>query len=217
MALAIFDLDHTLLAGDSDHAWGEFLVEKGLVDGPAYRAANNEYYALYQAGKLDIHAYLAFALAPLARYDRATLDRLHRQFMESRIRPMITKASRALIERHRAQGDTPIIVTSTNRFVTEPIARELGVAHLLATDPETVNDRYTGGIVGTPCYREGKVARLQAWLADQQASLAGSWGYSDSHNDLPLLRLVDHPVAVDPDEILKHEAQRHGWPIISLR
>jgi HAD superfamily hydrolase (TIGR01490 family) len=217
MALAIFDLDHTLLAGDSDHAWGEFLASRGIVDGDAYREANDRYFALYQAGQLDIREYLAFALAPLARFDRATLEALHRDFMETRIRPMITAPARALIEHHRTRGDTLLIVTSTNRFVTAPIARELGVEHLLATEPEERDGRYTGGIVGTPCYREGKVERLKEWLAVHGETLDGSFGYSDSHNDLPLLNLVTHPVAVDPDDVLRREAERRGWPIISLR
>lgn len=137
--------------------------------------------------------------------------------MESRIRPMITARARALVERHRAQGDTLLIVTSTNRFVTAPIAREFGVEHLLATDPEERDGRYTGNVAGTPCYREGKVERLREWLATHAQTLAGSFGYSDSHNDLPLLNLVAHPVAVDPDDILRAEAERRGWPIISLR
>lgn len=217
MSLAIFDLDHTLLAGDSDHAWGEFLVTRGVVDGETYRSANDRYFAQYQAGRLEIREYLAFALAPLARLDRPTLDDLHRQFMDARIRPMITGPARALVERHRACGDTLLIVTSTNRFVTAPIAREFGVEHLLATDPEERDGRYTGGVAGTPCYREGKVERLREWLAGHDETLDGSWGYSDSHNDLPLLDLVTHPVAVDPDDVLRREAERRGWPIISLR
>jgi HAD superfamily hydrolase (TIGR01490 family) len=217
LSLAIFDLDHTLLAGDSDHAWGEFLAARGVVDAEVYRTENDRYFAQYQAGRLDIREYLAFALAPLARLDRATLDALHEEFMHTRIRPMITEPARALVERHRARGDTLLIVTSTNRFVTAPIAHEFGIEHLLATDPEEHGGRYTGRVTGTPCYREGKVARLREWLAASHESLDGSWGYSDSHNDLPLLDLVAHPVAVDPDEVLRHEAERRGWPIISLR
>lgn len=217
MSLAIFDLDHTLLAGDSDHAWGEFLAARGVVDANAYREANDCYFAQYQAGQLDIREYLAFALAPLAHLDRSMLDGLHRQFMAECIRPMITEPARALVEDHRARGDTLLIVTSTNRFVTAPIAREFGVEHLLATEPEERGGRYTGRVAGTPCYREGKVERLRDWLAAHEETLAGSWAYSDSHNDLPLLNLVAHPIAVDPDEVLRREAERSGWPIISLR
>ncbi|HEX7044211.1 MAG TPA: HAD family hydrolase [Burkholderiales bacterium] len=217
MALALFDLDYTLLAGDSDHAWGEFLVEQGLVDGPAYRATNDRYFAQYQAGTLDIREFLAFALEPLARLDRATLDALHAEFLERCIRPMIAPGAPALLEKHRARGDTLVIITSTNRFITAPIARLLGVKHLIATDPEEADGRYTGRVAGTPCFREGKVVRLREWMRAHQATLAGSWCYSDSHNDLPLLELAENPVAVDPDAILRAEAQRRGWPIISLR
>lgn len=217
MTLAIFDLDYTLLAGDSDHAWGEFLIERGLVDGPAYRETNDRYFAQYLAGTLDIHAFLAFALAPLARLDRRLLDQLHTEFMETRIRPMVAPGAPALLDKHRARGDTLVIITATNRFVTAPIARLLGVEHLIATDPEESNGRYTGRVAGTPCYREGKVVRLEAWVREHGASLAGSWCYSDSHNDLPILRRATHPVAVDPDAILREEAVARGWPIISLR
>ena len=217
MALAIFDLDQTLLTGDSDHAWGEFLIERGLVEGANYRSANDRYFAQYQAGTLDIREYLEFALAPLARIDRAGLDTLHAEFMRARILPMIARGARALLDKHRTRGDTLIIVTSTNRFVTEPIARELGVEHLLATDPEQTAGRYTGRVAGTPCFREGKVARLTEWMSINGNDLRDSWCYSDSHNDLPLLERATHPVAVDPDVTLRREATRRGWPIISLR
>lgn len=217
MPLAIFDLDYTLLAGDSDHAWGEFIIEHGLVDGAAYRAANDRYFAQYQAGTLDIHAYLAFALAPLARTDRATLAQLHAEFMEHRVRHMIAPGTPALLEKHRARGDTLLIITATNRFVTAPIARALGVPHLLATDPEERDGRYTGRISGIPCYREGKVERLEEWLRLHAHDLKGSSCYSDSHNDLPLLQRAEHPIAVDPDPILAREALARGWPVISLR
>lgn len=217
MALSIFDLDHTLLTGDSDHAWGEFLIECGVVDAAAYRAANDRYYAQYQAGTLDILDFLAFAFAPLARLDRGTLERLQEKFMQSRIRPMVAPGAPALLAEHRARGDTLVIITATNRFVTAPIARLLGVEHLIATDPEERDGRFTGRVAGTPCYREGKVARLHAWMRAHGMNLADSWCYSDSHNDLPLLAEVDHPVAVDPDPLLRREAQARGWPIISLR
>ncbi len=217
MALAIFDLDYTLLAGDSDHAWGEFMIERGLVDGSAYRSANDRYFAQYQAGTLDIQEFLAFALAPLAKQDRTTLERLHAEFMQQSILPMIAPGTPALLNKHRAQGDTLVIITATNRFVTGPIARALGVEHLLATDPEERNGRYTGRASGTPCYREGKVVRLKEWLVAHGKDMRGSFCYSDSHNDLPLLQQADHPVAVDPDPILAREALARGWPVISLR
>lgn len=217
MALALFDLDHTLLAGDSDYAWGQFLIARGLVDGATHQRENDSYFAQYQAGTLDIMAFLAFALAPLARLPRAQLDALHVEFMQERIVPMITPMARALVEYHRDQGDTPIIITSTNSFVTAPIARAFGVAHLLATEPEILDGCFTGHAAGVPCFQDGKVVRLREWLADRDETMAGAHAYSDSHNDLPLLSLVDHPVAVDPDNVLRAHAKAHGWPIISLR
>ncbi|MGE5242509.1 MAG: HAD family hydrolase [Bacteroidota bacterium] len=216
MALAIFDLDNTLLRGDSDHAWGRFLIENHIVDGVAYERENERYYAQYQAGTLDIMEFLAFALHPLAQHDRATLERWHREYMQSKVLPMITPEARALVETHRARGDTLLIITATNRFVTAPIAREFGVPHLIATEPEERDGRYTGRVAGTPSYREGKVARLQDWMTRHGETLKDSWFYSDSHNDLPLLTIVDHPVAVNPDDILQREAQKRGWPILKL-
>lgn len=217
MALAIFDLDNTLLEGDSDYSWGQFLVERRLVDGKTYERENARYYAEYQAGTLDIHDFLAFALRPLAKTDRTVLNELHREFMHSRILPMIRPAARALVEQHRRCGDTPLIITATNSFVTRPIAAEFGIDVLLATEPEECDGRFTGRVAGTPCFREGKVTRLNEWLAARDEDLTGSWFYTDSHNDLPLLERVAHPVAVDPDPILSEEAQRRGWPILSLR
>lgn len=217
MALAIFDLDNTLLGGDSDHAWGEFLCRRGLVDDAAYRAANDRFYAAYQAGTLDIRAYLAFALQPLVGEDPATLTAWHAEFMTAHIEPMLLPKAEALLARHRRQGDTLLIITATNRFVTGPIADRLGVDALLATDPAMVDGRYTGDVDGTPCFREGKVTRLHAWLDEHGHSLNGSWFYSDSHNDLPLLETVAHPVAVDPDPELTRIAGQRGWPVISLR
>lgn len=216
MSLAIFDLDYTLLRGDSDHAWNQFLVEQHIVDGATYQRENNRYYAEYQAGTLDIHQYLAFALQPLTQHDPATLATWHRQFMQSKIEPMITPAARALVDKHRQRGDTLLIITSTNRFVTAPIAREFGIDHLLATEPEFTDGRFTGRVTGTPCFREGKVARLKEWLAAQRESLDDSWCYSDSHNDLPLLQFARHPVAVNPDPTLTEEARARGWPILML-
>jgi HAD superfamily hydrolase (TIGR01490 family) len=217
MTLAIFDLDNTLLRGDSDHAWGQFLVDREVVDGESYRRENERYYAQYQSGTLDIFEFLGFALKPLTRHDRATLDAWHREFMAERVRPMITPAARTLIEDHRVRGHTLLIITATNRFVTAPIAREFGVEHLLATEPEERDGRFTGAVAGIPCYREGKVHRLREWLAPRGETLAGSWFYSDSHNDLPLLRLVDNPVAVNPDPELRREAEARAWRVLELR
>ena len=217
MSLAIFDLDNTLLRGDSDHAWGRFLIENHVVDGEEYERENDRYYAEYQAGTLDIMEFLAFALKPLSAHNRATLDRWHQQYMQTMVAPMITPAARALVDKHRAQGDTLLIITATNRFVTAPIARAFGIPHLIATEPEERDGHFTGKVAGTPCYREGKVTRLNSWMKEQGQNLRGSWFYSDSHNDLPLLSIVDHPVAVNPDDILRREALARGWTILPLR
>lgn len=217
MALAIFDLDNTLLAGDSDHFWGQFLATKGMVDGETYDKENQRFYDEYKLGQLDIYEFLAFSFEPLARIEPDILKTLHQEFMASQIVPIITRKSRELLDKHRQQGDTLLIITATNRFVTEPIAKELGVDHLLATDPEMLDGRYTGQVTGIPCFKEGKVTRLNAWLASTHLTMEGSWFYSDSLNDIPLLELVDNPVAVDPDDTLAQHAEMKGWPIISLR
>lgn len=216
MSLAIFDLDNTLLRGDSDYAWGQFLVERHIVDGEHYERENQRYYDAYKAGSLDILEFLAFSLQPLANNKRQQLDAWHNEFMDSHIRPMITDAAMALVKKHRNNGDKLVIITATNSFVTRPIAREFGIDHLIATEPQQVDGEFTGAVNGTPCFREGKVKRINEWLATEHENLDGSWFYSDSHNDLPLLRLVDHPVAVCPDELLKEHAEKNAWPIVDL-
>lgn len=217
MTLALFDLDNTLLRGDSDHAWGEFMVEKGLVDGDYYRSRNDAFYEAYKRGQLDIFEYLDFALEPLTRFSLAELATLHAEFMASKIDPIRLPAADALIRHHVEAGHLPLIITATNRFVTEPIARALGIDTLIATEAECTDKGYTGKVSGVPCYQGGKVTRLNEWLAQHQHSLEGSYFYSDSINDLPLLMAVTHPVAVDPDDRLRHEAEQRGWPVISLR
>jgi HAD superfamily hydrolase (TIGR01490 family) len=217
VALAIFDLDNTLLAGDSDYLWGRFLVDQQLVDGDYYERENQRFYDDYKRGRLDIHEFLAFSLKPLTEYSPEKLAELHRQYMATVIAPLITESSRQLLARHRKAGDYLLIITATNRFITEPIARELGVDDLLATVPEMIDGHYTGRVAGIPCFRDGKVQRLEQWLKQTGQNLADSWFYSDSHNDLPLLEQVSHPVAVDPDETLADHAASKGWPIISLR
>jgi HAD superfamily hydrolase (TIGR01490 family) len=218
--LALFDLDNTLLAGDSDYAWAQFLIGRGVLDAAQYEARNDEFFRRYQAGTLDILEFLDFQLAPLARRPRAELDAWHRDFMRERIVPMILPKARALVARHREHGDACVILTSTNAFITAPIARELGVPHLLATELELCDEGYTGRPAGTPCFREGKIERLNGWLASRGetlASYAASWFYSDSLNDLPLLERVTNPVAVDPDDTLRRIAAERGWPVISLK
>lgn len=218
MGLAIFDLDNTLLAGDSDHSWGEFLVQKQLVDGEEYRLANDQFYQDYQAGTLDMSAYLRFSLAVLTRYSLDELALLHAEFMRNYIEPMIQTKALALLDKHRAQGDYLLIITATNSFVTRPIATRLGVDDILATEPEIVAERYTGKSIGTFCFQDGKVTRLHEWLKNHPEHLLdGAYFYSDSINDLPLLQLVSNPVAVDPDKRLDAIAKEKGWTVMSLR
>jgi HAD superfamily hydrolase (TIGR01490 family) len=215
--LAIFDLDNTLITSDSDHLWGEYLAERGIVDGEHYRRRNDQYLAEYQAGTLDIHDFLRFSLRVLAEHDPAELARLRAGFIEEKIAPTVAPGAPSLLARHRDAGDHLMIITATNSFVTEPIARMLGVETLIATEPEQRDGRYTGDVTGTPCFREGKVERLGIWLAENGAHLQGSAFYSDSHNDLPLLEQVERPCAVDPDEQLAAAARERNWPVISLR
>jgi len=223
MKLALFDLDNTLLAGDSDFEWAQFLISKGVLDREVHEAKNQAFYDHYKAGTLDIHAFLDFQLAPLSRHPRAELDAWHREFMATRIRPMIGEPARALVRRHTDAGDLCAIVTATNSFVTGPICREFGIGHLVATVPATdagLSGQFTGKPRGTPAFKAGKIERVESWLE----SLGLWWGafetshfYSDSHNDLPLLEKVSHPVAVDPDATLHAHALAAGWPVISLR
>lgn len=220
MRLILFDLDNTLLVGDSDYEWGQFLVDRGILERASYEAQNRAYYDQYVAGRLDIHEYLGFALRPLAAHTREELEGWHAEFMTARIVPMIAPQARALVRAHREAGDLCAIITATNSFVTAPIAREFGVEHLIATEPESRHGRFTGRVAGTPCFRDGKLRRLEEWLAGlgrRLADFAESTFYSDSHNDLPLLERVTRPVAVDPDRQLAAEARRRGWAVISLR
>lgn len=217
MTLAIFDLDNTLLGGDSDNLWGEFVCEAGLVDTEGFAARNDQFYADYKAGTLDIDAYLRFALGTLAGHPREQLDAWHRDFMATKIKPILLPLAQQLLDRHRAQGHELLIITATNEFITRPIAELLGVSELIACQGEIVDDMYTGAPCGVPSYHAGKVTRLNTWLAQRNTSADGAFFYSDSYNDLPLLEIVDHPVAVDPDDRLRDTAAKRGWPIISLR
>jgi HAD superfamily hydrolase (TIGR01490 family) len=220
MDLVLFDLDNTLLAGDSDYEWAQFLIDRGVLDRATYEAANDRFYEQYKAGALDIYEFLDFQLAPLARHPRAQLDAWHAEFMDAKIRPMIGRPARDLVAGHLAAGSLCAIVTATNSFVTGPIAREFGVAHLIATEPEARDGAFTGKVAGVPSFRAGKVTRLEQWLSATGQTLErfdATWFYSDSHNDLPLLELVERPVAVDPDDRLRDLAATRGWPIISLR
>lgn len=217
MALAIFDLDNTLIAGDSDYSWGVFLVEKKLVDAETYRIANERFYQDYKNSTLDIRAYLQFSLAPLKRFSLHELSEMHAEFMQQHIEPIMLSKAEALLQQHRQQGDHLLIITATNGFITRPIAKRLGVDDILATDPEVINGCHTGDFIGEPCFQAGKITHLQEWLKHNNHSLTGAYFYSDSINDLPLLDLVDNPIAVDPDERLAAIATERDWQIISLR
>jgi HAD superfamily hydrolase (TIGR01490 family) len=213
----LFDLDNTLLAGDSDYEWAQFLIDQGVLERDLYEARNLQFYEQYKAGVLDIHEFLEFQLKPLAQYPREQLDEWHRGFMQTRIQPMISASARALVDQHR--DDLRAIITATNTFVTGPIAREFGIEHLVATLPEEIDGCFTGGVVGLPCFREGKVTRLRSWLDSQGLAwgqFAETWFYSDSANDLPLLELVSHPVVVDPDPRLEAHARSRSWPILRV-
>lgn len=218
--LALFDLDNTLLAGDSDYNWSLFLIQEGLLDAATHHARNEQFYQDYKNGCLDIYAFLKFQLQPLAQHPKALLDQLHEKYMQTVIRPMMTPQAQAKVDAHKANGDLCLVITATNSFVTKPIASAYGIEHLIGTDPEMVDGEYTGGVSGIPSFQEGKVTRLNAWLQARNQCLADfekSYFYSDSHNDLPLMKLVTHPVAVDADPTLTAYAKAHGWPHISLR
>ncbi|MCE0913189.1 HAD family hydrolase [Pseudomonas sp. NMI760_13] len=217
MRLALFDLDNTLLGGDSDHAWGDYLCERGILDPVAYKQRNDAFYQDYLNGTLDMQAYLAFSMEILASSEPAQLEQWHREFMRDCIEPIILPRAEALLRQHREAGDQLVIITATNRFVTAPIARRLGVRTLLATECEVRDGRYTGRSTDIPCFREGKVTRLARWMLENGFDLEGSYFYSDSLNDVPLLEVVANPVAVDPDPRLRVEAERRGWQVISLR
>lgn len=218
--LALFDLDNTLLAGDSDYSWSLFLIEQGLLDASSHRARNEQFYQDYKNGNLDIYKFLEFQLKPLSQHSVAFLDTLHLKFMQEVIRPMMTTKAQDLVNKHQAAGDLCLIITATNSFVTKPIAEAYGIEYLIGTDPEMIDGRYTGGVSGVPSFQAGKVTRINQWLAERQQQLSDfetSYFYSDSHNDLPLMKLVTNPVAVDADETLTEYAKAQHWPHISLR
>lgn len=217
MSLAIFDLDNTLLGGDSDHSWGEFMVESQIVDEISFKQSNDQFYEDYKAGCLDIEAYVAFALAPLRQMSEEQRIDFQAKFLEQKIKPLMLPKAMELIEKHRVAGDTLMIITATNRIITAPIAKLMGIDILMATDPEIIDGEITGKIAGIPCFQDGKVKRLAKWLENSDENLEGSFFYSDSFNDIPLLEQVSYPYAVDPDEKLEKHALSRGWPVISLR
>jgi HAD superfamily hydrolase (TIGR01490 family) len=218
--LALFDLDNTLLAGDSDFQWGQFMIAQGLLDKAAHHDRNVQFHEDYKQGQLDIDAFLKFQLHPLSQHKHAFLNEVHLKYMQQVIRPMMTDKARALVEKHRAQGDLLMIITATNSFITRPIALDFGIQNLIGTDPEEIDGEFTGNYVGVPSFQAGKVTRLNQWLAERGQALtdfAVSYFYSDSHNDLPLMKLVTNPVAVDADDTLTAYAQAQAWSQVSLR
>ncbi len=217
MPVAIFNLDNTLLTNDSDFLWGEYLVEHNLVDPLDYEEKNRQFYEDYQQGILDINSYLRFSLRPLTQFPLQQLHQWRADFVDQMIRPLVAPGTPALLEHHRQRGDTLLIISATNLFITEPIAQLLDVPHILSTVPEIKQGKYTGDFIGTPTFQQGKVTVLQQWLKEQDLDLDGSSFYSDSHNDLPLLELVEYPVAVNPDEILLARAEQSQWPVMDLR
>ncbi len=217
MKLALFDLDNTLIAGDSDCLWGEFLCEHNYVDSQHYKEGHERFYQDYLNGELDIDAFLKFQLSPLTSQATEILMEWRNRYLQEKIKPVLLPAAQSLIEKHRKQNHYLIIITATNRFLTEPIAELLEIEHLIACEPELKDGKYTGHYVGVPSYREGKVKRLKEWINNLDEPLEESWFYSDSHNDIPLLDFVDHAIAVDADKELRKKADEQGWPIISLR
>lgn len=217
--LALFDLDNTLLAGDSDHSWSTFLIGEGLLDEKT-RDRNKQFHQDYQSGTLDVYAFLKFRLQVLAEHPKAFLDELLQKYMGKVIRPMMTQKAQDLVNKHKANGDLCMVITATNSYVTRPIVTAYGIEHLIGTDLEMINGEFTGGVSGTPSFGQGKVIRLNEWLAAKGQTLADfetSYFYSDSHNDLPLMKLVTNPVAVDADSTLTTYASERGWAVISLR
>lgn len=217
MNLAIFDLDNTLIAGDSDYLWGKFLIQKGIVDPVFFEAENERFYACYQQGTLDIMEYQHFSLKPLTEHPITQLDEWHKEFMATLIEPIYLQKAQDLVDQHRAQGDTLLIITATNSYVTRPIGLRYGITELIGTEPQIKAGYFTGQVIGTPSFREGKVTRLNEWLAKHSFDLNQAYFYSDSHNDVPLLEKVGHPIVVDGDATLKNIAQQRNWRCISLR
>ncbi|MFM9834771.1 MAG: HAD family hydrolase [Methylophilaceae bacterium] len=220
MNLALFDLDNTLLAGDSDYNWSLFLIRQGLLDAKTHHDRNEQFYADYKNGSLDIIEFLKFQLVPLSQHPKKFLDELHMKYMEEVIRPMMTDKAQALVDTHKAAGDLCVVITATNSFVTKPIATAYGIENLIGSDPEMVNGEYTGGVSGVPSFQAGKVTRINQWLAERGKTLDDfekSYFYSDSFNDLALMKLVTNPVAVNADDILSAYAKENSWPEISLR
>ncbi|MEL0082160.1 MAG: HAD family phosphatase [Gammaproteobacteria bacterium] len=217
MTLALFDLDNTLLANDSDYLWGEYLCNRKIVDPVDYDRQNKHFYQQYERGEMDIDEFLRFALEPLRQHSPSELLTLRDDYLASLLPAQVAPGTAALLQQHHERGDTLVIITATNRFISAPIARYLGVNHLIATLPSLTDGNFDGGYRSPPCYQQDKLTNLNLWLATYGLNRNGSYAYSDSHNDLPLLEWADHPVAVDPDPQLRAVAEERNWPVISLR
>ena len=218
MSLAIFDLDNTLIGGDSDYLWGEFLCDEGIIsDRQSFEKKNDYFYQQYELGSLDIYAWAEFSFEILSHYSINELEAFHVKFMAQKIEPIFLEKAQDCINSHKKNGDTVLVITASNTFVTAPIVKRYGINHLIATEPEIVSGRYTGKVSGIPCFKSGKIENLMPWLKRNSESLKDSTFYSDSHNDLPLLELVDNPVAVNADKILAKIAQTKGWDILNWR
>ena len=217
MPLALFDLDNTLIGGDSDYLWGQFLCEIGAVDVSHYQEKNKYFYEQYCKGKLDIYAYSEFSMEPLSKYTMDELNLFHKQFMEDKIEALFLPEAEKVVDWHRDKGDTLVVITASNNFVTAPIVNHYGIDNLISTELEVVDGQYTGNVLGIPCYKNGKVEKLTLWLNSSKESLDKSTFYSDSHNDLPLLELVTNPIVVNPDEKLNKLATKNGWNSVDWR
>ena len=218
MPLAIYDLDNTLIGGDSDYLWGEFLCDEGIIsDRESFQKMNDYFYHQYETGELNIFAWAEFSFKVLSDHSLDELNKLRKDFVDTKIKPILLEKAQSCINNHKEKGDTVLVITASNTFITKPIIEMYGIDHLLATEPEFISGRFTGKVSGIPCFQSGKIDNLMPWLEKNNESLIGSYFYSDSHNDLPLLELVDNPIAVNSDKILSSEAHKNGWPVLDWR
>ena len=218
MPLAIYDLDNTLIGGDSDYLWGEFLCDEGIIsDQESFQKMNDYFYHQYETGELNIFAWAEFSFKVLTDHSLDELNKLRKDFVDTKIKPILLEKAQSCINNHKEKGDTVLVITASNTFITKPIIEMYGIDHLLATEPEFISGRFTGKVSGIPCFQSGKIDNLMPWLEKNKESLIGSYFYSDSHNDLPLLELVDNPIAVNSDKILSSEAHKNGWPVLDWR
>ena len=218
MTVAIFDLDNTLIGGDSDYLWGEFLCDEGIItDRESFQKMNDYFYHQYEIGELDIYAWAEFSFKVLTEFSFDELTDLRQKFVDTKIKPIFLEQAQSCINGHKENGHQVLVITASNTFITKPVVEMYGIRHLLATEPEFKSGRFTGKVSGIPCFQSGKIDNLMPWLEKNNESLIGSYFYSDSHNDLPLLELVDNPIAVNSDEILTSTAHENGWQVLDWR